>query len=71
MTLKSNNSNNIEIKQATQIDLRESGQELIIGSRGTTWKLQSDTSSEQAAEMFTPENINNIALVCIYEKKPN
>lgn len=43
---------------------------LSISSSGSTWKLVPDCGPEEAREVFTPENISNIALVCGYSKKP-
>lgn len=39
---------------------------LSISSSGSSWKLVPASN----AEYFTPENISNIALVCVYTKKP-
>jgi hypothetical protein len=70
----------IPIKQAVQRRLGVDGDKdehgepfpvLPIQSRGVTWNLLPDTSPEQIEEMFTPENISNIALVCVYDKKPD
>jgi hypothetical protein len=57
--------NGAKIEQAKLISVT-----LSILSNGSTWKLVPDCSPDDAAELFTPENISNIALVCAYEKKP-
>ncbi|MFV2059529.1 MAG: hemopexin repeat-containing protein [Gammaproteobacteria bacterium] len=41
-------------------------QQLSIAMRGSTWKFKPDRNIDE----FTPENITDIALICIYEKKP-
>jgi len=38
---------------------------LSISASGSTWKLTPDSSSEN----FTPENIEDIMLICMYDKK--
>ncbi|MFW2373134.1 MAG: hemopexin repeat-containing protein [Gammaproteobacteria bacterium] len=60
--------NTIDVKQATMIDLKNvdgDNKELSISSRGSNWTLM----PASAVDEFTPENISNIALVCVYEKK--
>ena len=55
--------NTIDVKQATLVDLTVLGKELSISAQGSSWKLIPNTSPEQAAELFAPGNISNIALV--------
>lgn len=51
------------VKPATPTDM---GEALSIGPNGSNWTLKPASSAEE----FKPENISNIALVCMYEKKP-